>query len=65
MLAPPDPKRLRAAPLSTAPKSQNVISNTEHSQGQLDLQAWKLRRLFFLAESTARVVSEIAWGLAR
>jgi hypothetical protein len=45
MHAPPDPKRLRASSGKPAPKSQNVISNAEHIQGQLDLQARKLKRL--------------------
>jgi len=48
------PERPRATSPKAAPKSQVDISNAENNQAEFDLQARKLRRLFYFAEPTAR-----------
>jgi hypothetical protein len=61
------PERLRASPGRPAPKSQtpDVISYREHNQGQLDLQARKIHRLFFFCYATACTLATLAYGVAR
>ncbi len=68
MHAPPSPERRRAAVLAdSSPKSHplEVISNRENTQAELDLQARKLRRLFYFCHATARAVATLAYAVAR
>jgi len=68
MHPPPDPQMRRAATLpGNSPKSHplEVISNRENTQAELDLQARKIRQLFFFCHATARTIATLAYGVAR
>jgi hypothetical protein len=41
------------------------LSNTESDRAALDLQAGKLRRLYFFCHDTARTIANLAYGMAR
>ena len=67
MRPPPKPEMRRGAAANDTPKSQSleVFSDTENNQGGVDLQARRLRQLFFFAHDTARTVASLAWGISR
>jgi hypothetical protein len=65
----PDPEMRKGRLGKGGPKSQVIIpsslSNTENSRSALDLQAHRLRRLFFFAPDTACTIAALAYGVAR
>jgi len=65
MPAPPDASSERAASPKAAPTSQESIHAEDSKPAAIDLQAHKLRRLYFLAMDTARVVATLAFGVCR
>ena len=66
MHAPPDPKMRRAAILADgSPKIATLNQHPENSRDGLDLQARKLRRLFFFCHATAQTIATLAYGVAR
>jgi hypothetical protein len=64
---PPGPPSERGAPGQSTPKiSQSALSNIETAIAPIDLQARRLRQLFFFQQETARTVAQLAFGgLAR
>jgi hypothetical protein len=67
MHAPPNAEMRRAALLAeSSPKSHPLINqHPESSRDGLDLQARKLRRLFFFCHATACTIATLAYGVAR
>jgi hypothetical protein len=64
MRGPPDPGMRKAAPARTASNSQNPLNlrNTDLSESRLDIQASRLRRLYFFAHETAVTIAALAYA---
>ena len=65
MLRPPDPESERAAAANGGPKSQDKIHTASFKSDAHELQASRLRRVYFLAHDFARTVAALAYGVAR
>ena len=66
MRRPPDPEMRRAAPLAeSSPKIAVINQHSGNNHGEIDLQARKLRRLFFFWHATACTIATLAYGVAR
>ena len=65
MLRPPDPE-MRRATLPGGPVShEDRLSTTEPNAAIIELQAGKLRRLYFFCHAIAVTVARLAYGVAR
>ena len=65
MLRPPDPEMRRAPAANGGPNSQDKIHTASFKSDAHELQASRLRRIYFLAHDIARTVAALAYGVAR
>jgi len=65
MHGPPNQKSERAPAANGSPNSQDKIHTASCTSVALELQALRLRRIYFLAHDIARTVAALAYGVAR
>jgi hypothetical protein len=65
MTHPPDPEMRSPAAANGRAKSQDNLHTPSCTSVALELQALRLRRIYFLAHDIARTVAALAYGVAR
>jgi hypothetical protein len=65
MRGPPAPEMRKGRLAKGSPKSQDKIHTAICTSDAFELQALRLRRIYFLAHDIARTVAALAYGVAR